>query len=83
MTATPFASGADLGRLKQLLFKPELVKIDALQGQCDAFAEKIGDDARFEAATAQVIAGALRKAEVARHRELSAAIAPLVSTRPA
>jgi len=72
------ASGSDLGRLKELLFRPEQAKIAALQGQCDAFAQKIGDDARFEASTAQVIAGALRKAEVARHRELSAAIAPLV-----
>lgn len=74
----PLGSGADLGRLKQLLFKPEQAKIEALQSQCDAFAQKIGDDARFEASTAQVIAGALRKAEVSGHRELSAAIAPLV-----
>lgn len=68
----------ELGLLKKLLFRPEQAKIDALQSQCEAFAEKIGDEARFEQATAQVLAGALRKAEIAQHRDLSVAIAPLV-----
>ncbi|MBB4196358.1 hypothetical protein CCR94_13495 [Rhodoblastus sphagnicola] len=68
----------DLGKLKRLLFEPEQAKIDALQRQCEVFAQRIGDDARFEDATAHVIAGALRKAEITRHRELAASIAPVV-----
>jgi outer membrane protein OmpA-like peptidoglycan-associated protein len=72
------AASSELGQLRRLLFAPEQAKLEALQGQCAAFAEKIGDEARFERATARVLAGALRKAEVAGHRELSAALAPLV-----
>ncbi|MCW2317008.1 outer membrane protein OmpA-like peptidoglycan-associated protein [Rhodoblastus acidophilus] len=78
MEAARTQSPADIGKLKRLLFAPEQARIDALQSQCESFAQKIGDDARFEQTTAQVIAGALRRAEIERHRELSSAIAPLV-----
>jgi outer membrane protein OmpA-like peptidoglycan-associated protein len=41
---------------------------------------RTGDDERLAASVAQVIADALRRAEVARHIELSQSIAPLVVT---
>ncbi len=75
---TPELVTPELGLLKKLLFNAEQVRLEALQSQCDAFAAKIGDEARFERSTAEILAGALRKAEVAGHRELSSAIAPLV-----
>ncbi len=38
----------------------------------------VGDKTRLEAATAEILAGAFRKAEVAQHKELATAVAPLV-----
>ena len=68
----------ELGLLKRLLFRAEQSRLDALQDRTEALAARVGDNARFEQATAEVLAGALRRAEVANHRELSQAMAPLV-----
>jgi outer membrane protein OmpA-like peptidoglycan-associated protein len=68
----------ELGLLKRLLFRNEQSRLDALHDRTEALAARVGDNARFEQATAEVLAGALRRAEVANHRELSHAIAPLV-----
>lgn len=71
-------SGDDMDRLKSLLFLPEsqrLAKIEAVVASLD---RQVGTQDRMQAATAQVLADALRKAEVADHERLSAAIAPLV-----
>ncbi len=72
------ASSAELGLLKQLLFRNEQSRLDALQQRTEALAARLGDNARLEAATAEILAGALRRAEVASHREMSQALAPLV-----
>ncbi len=71
-------SSAELGLLKQLLFRNEQSRIDALQERTEALAARLGDNARLEAATAEILAGALRRAEVASHREMSQALAPMV-----
>jgi outer membrane protein OmpA-like peptidoglycan-associated protein len=68
----------ELGLLKRLLFRNEQTRLDALQDRTEALAARVGDNARLEKATADVLAGALRRAEVADHRALSLAIAPLV-----
>lgn len=52
-----------------------LKEIEARTKRVDDF---IGASARLEAATADILAGALRRAEVSSHAELSRAIAPLV-----
>ncbi len=70
--------GEELGLLKRLLFRSEQSRLDALQAGAEALAARLGDNARLEAATAEVLAGALRRAEIASHRELSQALAPLV-----
>ncbi len=68
----------EMGLLKRLLFRAEQARLDALQLETDALAARVGDSKRFEEATAEVLAGALRRAEIANHRELSQAMAPLV-----
>ncbi len=68
----------EMGLLKRLLFRAEQARLDALQHETEALAARVGDNARFEEATAEVLAGALRRAEIANHRELSQAMAPLV-----
>ena len=75
--ATELAS-PELGLLKRLLFRTEQSRLDALQDRTEALAARVGDDAHLEKATADVLAGAFRRAEIANHRELSQAIAPLV-----
>jgi outer membrane protein OmpA-like peptidoglycan-associated protein len=68
----------ELGLLKKLLFRSEQSRLDTLQARTEALSARLGDNARLETATAEVLAGALRRAEVANHRELSQALAPLV-----
>ncbi|MCI4680742.1 OmpA family protein [Rhodoblastus acidophilus] len=73
-------AGNQLGLLKRLLFRSEQSRLDAIQAQTEALAARLGDQAGLEAATAEILAGALRRAEVSGHRELSEALAPLVVT---
>ncbi len=65
-------------KLKQLLFAPESEAIDALTQRIDAVFDRAGTTARFQSSVATVLDGALRDAEVARHEDMAAAIAPLV-----
>ena len=68
----------EIGLLKRLLFRSEQARLDVLQRETEALAARLGDSSRLEAATAEVLAGALRRAEISSHRELSHAMAPLV-----
>lgn len=71
-TAAPHgAAPDDMRRLKALLFTPESARLDALE-------TRLGSPQRLESATAEVIADALRRAEVSDHDNLSRAIAPVV-----
>jgi len=67
-----------LGKLKSLLFKGEADRLNALEASVSALDTRVGTLPRLEAATAEVLVEALRRAEVARHRELAQAIAPVV-----
>jgi outer membrane protein OmpA-like peptidoglycan-associated protein len=67
-----------VARLKQLLFEPENEAIASLSGRIDAVFDRAGTTERFQASVAAVLDGALRDAEVARHAEVAAAIAPLI-----
>ena len=65
-------------KLKELLFKPESEAIAALSTRIDAVFDRAGTKERFQSSVATVLDGALREAEVARHEEVSTAIAPLI-----
>ncbi len=65
-------------KLKELLFAPESEAIAALSKRIDAVFARAGTSDRFQASVVDVLDGALRDAEVARHDELAAAIAPLI-----
>ena len=70
----------DFARLKALLLGPEADELARVSARLDGLDRYVGDAPRLEAATADIIAQALRRAEVARHRELANAIAPLIVT---
>ncbi|MDE2115789.1 MAG: OmpA family protein, partial [Hyphomicrobiales bacterium] len=72
------ASGDDMDRLKNLLFLPESQRLAKIEAAVAALDSQVGTQDRMQVATAQVLAEALRKAEVSDHERLSAAIAPLV-----
>lgn len=65
-------------RLKELLFEKETREIDALAERLELLHERTGSDERLRVSIARVIEGALRDAEMVRHRELADALAPVV-----
>ncbi|HRD78385.1 MAG TPA: OmpA family protein [Hyphomicrobiaceae bacterium] len=67
-----------VNKLKDLLFDRERSELEELSRRIRALHDRVGDDAHLRASVATVIDGALRDAEVARHRELADAIAPVV-----
>ena len=67
-----------LGKLKTLLFRGEAARLQAVEASVEALDQRVGDAPRLEAATSEILVEALRRAEVARHRELAQAIAPVV-----
>ena len=70
--------GTEFDRLKTLLFRPEAQQLSTLEATVDALDQRLGTSDRLEKATAEVLVEALRRAEVAQHRELSEAMAPMV-----
>lgn len=68
----------EIDRLKKLLFQPEEQRLAALQATVDALNQRLGTPARMEAATAEIIVEALRRAEIEQPREMASAIAPMV-----
>lgn len=74
----PRGEADEFERLKTVLFSPEAARLAAAESQIEELGNYVGDAGRLEAATAEILAGALRRAETARHRELAAAIAPVV-----
>lgn len=68
----------EFDRLKQLLLRPETDRLEAIEGKVDALDQRVGTPDRLEAATSEILVEAFRKAEVARHRELASAVAPVV-----
>lgn len=83
MGAAPGHSRGDpaadaLGELRALLFGVEARRIDGVETQLRALAESRLARADLKAATAKVLAEALREAEVSDHRALADALAPLI-----
>ena len=76
--AAPGGQAGEIDKLKALLFSPESARLAAAEAHIDALESRVGDAPRLEAATAEILVDALRRAEVAQHRELAAAIAPVV-----
>jgi len=76
--AAPGGQAGEIDKLKALLFSPESSRLATAEAHIDALEGRVGDAPRLEAATAEILVEALRRAEVARHRELAAAIAPVV-----
>jgi len=81
-----------VGRIKELLFDAETRELaelsqridrigaagDELHRRLEALLERTGTKERLESSVAEVLDGALRKAEVERHNEMASAVAPLV-----
>ena len=68
----------EIDKLKSLLFSPEAARLDAAEAQIEGLESRVGDARRLETATAEILVEAFRRAEIARHRELAAAVAPVV-----
>ncbi|HMN71469.1 MAG TPA: OmpA family protein [Rhodoblastus sp.] len=68
----------EFDRLKQLLLRPETDRLEATEGRVDALERRVGTPDRLEEATSEILVEAFRKAEIARHRELAGAVAPVV-----
>ena len=72
------AMSESVDKLKALLFQPESEAIATLSRRIEDVFERAGTTERFQASVATVLDGALREAEVARHDDVAAAIAPLI-----
>ncbi len=68
----------ELDRLKRLLLQPETDRLDAVETRVEALDQRVGTPDRLESATSEILVEAFRKAEIARHRELAGAVAPVV-----
>lgn len=68
----------DFSRLKRLLLSEERQVLSDIEETVRKHDIRIGDDEALQHSVALILADALREAEVANHRELAAAIAPVV-----
>lgn len=68
----------ELEKLKRLLLAPETDRLDSVEAQVKALDARVGAPERLERATAEILVEAFRAAEIARHRELANAVAPVV-----
>lgn len=68
----------DFSRLKRLLLSEERQVLSDIEDTVRKHDMRIGDDEALQHSVAVILADALREAEVANHRELAAAIAPVV-----
>ncbi|MFV0279365.1 MAG: hypothetical protein ACK5JM_01225, partial [Rhodoblastus sp.] len=71
-------SDFEFDRLKHLLLQPETDRLEAIEDRVSALDQRVGAPDRLEAATAEILVEAFRRTEVARHRELAGAVAPVV-----
>ncbi|MCB1540791.1 MAG: OmpA family protein, partial [Rhodoblastus sp.] len=68
----------EFDRLKHLLLAPETDRLAASEARIEALDKRVGTPDRLEAATSEILVEAFRRAEIARHRELAGAVAPVV-----
>jgi outer membrane protein OmpA-like peptidoglycan-associated protein len=74
----PRGETGEFEKLKALLAGAETKRLDEVETLARKVDGFIGDKSRLESATGEILSAALRRAEVADHKELSGAIAPLV-----
>ena len=70
--------GDEFDRLKSLLFRSEARRLGEIETALGALDHRVGTPDRLVIATTEVLVDALRRAEVAQHRELAQALAPVV-----
>lgn len=69
---------SDFSRLKGLLLGEEKRLLMQIQQMVHRHEERIGDDDALQHSVAEILADALREAEIQNHRELAAALAPVL-----
>ncbi|MCC2110615.1 MAG: OmpA family protein [Hyphomicrobiales bacterium] len=67
-----------LSELKELLFEDERQEIKSLGDKVEDLDSRFGSSEKFESAVAASLATAFRRAEIDNHRQLAAAVSPLV-----
>jgi outer membrane protein OmpA-like peptidoglycan-associated protein len=75
------AAGGDdeaFEKLRALLLGEQAQRLQDVETTTRRVESFVGDARRLESATSAILAGALRRAEVAQHKELANAIAPLI-----
>ena len=70
--------GDEFDRLKNLLFRSEARRLGEIEAALGVLDHRVGTPDRLVLATTEVLVDALRRAEVAQHRELAQALAPVV-----
>ncbi len=68
--AAPGGEKQNFETLRALLLGDSYARLDAIETQARRVDAYVGDKSRLEAATADILVEAFRKAEVARHKEL-------------
>ena len=74
----PNPVGDEFDRLKSLLFRSEARRLGEIETALGALDHRVGTSDGLVLATTEVLVEALRRAEVAQHRELAQALAPVV-----
>jgi outer membrane protein OmpA-like peptidoglycan-associated protein len=73
-----YQSNGDFSRLKSLLLGEEQQALSDIEGTVRRHDLRIGDDQALQRSVASILADAFRDADVQNHRELAAAIAPVM-----
>jgi outer membrane protein OmpA-like peptidoglycan-associated protein len=68
----------DVLRLKELLFREERRALSHIERVVFEHDQRIGDDEALQHSVAEILAEALREADIKNHRELAASISPVV-----
>jgi outer membrane protein OmpA-like peptidoglycan-associated protein len=76
--AAPGGENENFEKLRALLLGDSFARLDSVEARARRVDAYVGDKSRLEAATADILVEAFRRAEVARHKELASAVAPLV-----
>ncbi len=78
--SAPGGENQGLDKLKALLLGEETRRLGDVETVAQRVDGYVGDKSRLEAATADILVDAFRKAEVTQHKELAGALAPAIIT---
>jgi outer membrane protein OmpA-like peptidoglycan-associated protein len=76
--AAPGGEKENFEKLRALLLGDSFARLESIETQARRLDAYVGDKSRLEAATADILVEAFRRAEIAHHKELARAVAPLV-----